>query len=78
MSELSPEAKKQMNERLKKSNSVQEAFDILGEYYELENLKLGIVTKGVLILKLQKIAHDLKAQPRPQHTRKESKPRYYF
>ena len=64
---MNEQAKKQMKAELKASENLQDAFDILAKFYELENVQLGFITKNILIGKLEGLAQDLKARARSQY-----------
>jgi hypothetical protein len=56
-----------MKARLQKAESLQDCFDILSEYYELENCKPGFLTKSILISKLEDAVTYMRAQARKQY-----------
>lgn len=64
---MKPFFKQEMKQRLKECDNLQEAFDILSEYYETENCRPGFITKNVLVGKLEDAVTSLKAQPRKQY-----------
>lgn len=64
---MNPKYKAQMDAELKSASSMAQMFRILGEYYDLENCKPGPVTKGSMILMLQKGAEIVSANPKPAY-----------
>lgn len=61
---MNPNAKKQLDQELKICNSIADIFRVLGKFYDLENCKPGLITKSIMISKLQDGVKFVNAKPR--------------
>lgn len=60
-------SKKAMMRELETCNNIQEAFEILADYYDLKNCRPGSITKAAFINKLPDTMQLLGAKPRKEH-----------